>query len=602
MRLVLAAAAFGFLACGPLVLPAVAQSTDGLAAGRVALVVGASNYDEDRAAREAQGFLAPPSLPNAARDAEVVGDALEAAGFEVQRLVDPSKRDFLAAVTDFAARLRDAGEGGVGVFYFAGHGAQGRPPLERDIENYLIPVDADLVTEADLESEALGLSRISAALSAGDGGAVILILDACRDFALPQADRGAFNVRGLAEAKAAPGMLVAYSTRPGGVADDGPSGGNGPYAAALAREVRDARADRIEDVLIAVRNEVLTATGGDQQPWENSSLTNPVWIGGSPVLSSSADQIVFAALNGECEYAVFVRDYPSSALAGLARTRARGATPCDESSNGVVGGPSAPAHEDLAAAAFAAAASGASVAERVFAECADCPAMMAIPSGSFRMGSPAGEAGREDDEDDRAGPGGEQPRVTIPAFAVGRYEVTFAEWDACAADGGCSLRPEDHWGRGSQPANHVAWEDAQEYVRWLSAKTGETYRLLTEAEWEYAARAETSGPFSFHGAMAADDANFNGERTVEVGSYPANAFGLHDMHGNVFEWVEDCYAASYADAPTDGSAVTAESCTERVMRGGSWNYDPSRHRSANRAKSGHDHGHDYIGFRVARSL
>jgi formylglycine-generating enzyme required for sulfatase activity len=595
MRLLLLAAA-GFLTFGAGgSTPAQAQESS----PSLALVVGVSDYDVDRDAREAQGFVVPSDLANAARDAALVGDALEAAGFEVTRLENPTRRAFLAAVAKFAQDLQRAGDDAIGVFYYAGHGAQGRPPLERDIDNYLIPVDADLVTEADLDGEAVGLRRISASFSAEQVGAVILILDACRNFALPQANRAVLNPRGLAEASAAPGMLIAYSARPGGVADDGPAGGNGPYATALAREIRDSRGSRIEDVLIAVRNEVLDETDGDQQPWENSSLINPVWIGGVATAAASQDQVVFAALEAECEYASFARNFPDSALARLARTRARGAAPCDDVSDAAA--ETSPAGPADAASAFRTAARGSSVDDRIFRDCADCPEMAAIPGGAFRMGSPPTEAGREDDEDDREGEGGAPRRMNIAQFAVSRTEITYAQYDACVDDGGCSRRPEDFWGRGVQPVTDVAWSEAQEYVAWLSAKAGARYRLLTEAEWEYAARAGTESAFPTGDALSADDANVGSDRTVEVGSYPANAFGLYDMQGNVFEWVEDCYRPSYAGAPRDGSAIAAEVCSERIMRGGSWSYDASRARSANRGKSGHDHGHDYIGFRVARS-
>ncbi|MGD2133427.1 MAG: caspase family protein, partial [Maricaulaceae bacterium] len=265
-------------------------------------------------------------------------------------LDNPTKRQLLAGIGQFAERLRDGGEDAVGIFYFAGHGAQGRPPLERDIENYLIPIGATMATETDLESEAVGLSRVSATLSGAGAGAIVIIIDACRDFAMPQANRSSSNTRGLAEARALPGTLVAYSTAPGSIANDGPAGGNGPYAGALARELFAARQARIEDIFYSVRQEVLAETDGEQQPWENSSLVRRISVGPSddpgdtpgpvadnstpttPAVSSTmaVEQVVFAALAAPCEYAMFARDYPDSALRTLASTRSSGATPCDE--------------------------------------------------------------------------------------------------------------------------------------------------------------------------------------------------------------------------------------------------------------------------------
>jgi len=223
-----------------------------------------------------------------------------------------------------------------------------------------------------------------------------------------------------------------------------------------------------------------------------------------------------------------------------------------------------------------------------------------IPAGRFLMGSPDSEAGRDSDE------GPQREVVVSRPLAVGKFEVTFAEWDACVAAGGCSHRPSDRgWGRGNRPVINVSWADAQEYVRWLSRRTGRTYRLLTEAEWEYAARAGTTTPYSFGQTISPSQANYYGTglgRTQPVGSYPANAWGLHDMHGNVWEWVEDCWVDSYAGAPVDASqAVTTGGCTHRVSRGGSWLSGPRILRSAFRFSSVPGDGGNTAGFRLART-
>ena len=247
-----------------------------------------------------------------------------------------------------------------------------------------------------------------------------------------------------------------------------------------------------------------------------------------------------------------------------------------------------------------------------FKDCDECPEMVVVPAGKFRMGSPLLEADRNEDE-------GPQHGVTIPEpFAVGKYEVTFAEWDACVSAGGCGgYRPADRgWGRGRQPAINVSWEDAKAYVGWLSRKTGESYRLLSEAEREYAARAGTTGPFHFGSTISTDQANYNGnytygsgrkgvyrEKTVPVGSFPANAFGLHDIHGNVREWVEDCWHDSYAYAPSDGRPWdTRGDCYRRVLRGGSWDNLPGNLRTAVRLRSTAGFRNIYDGFRVSRTL
>jgi formylglycine-generating enzyme required for sulfatase activity len=246
-----------------------------------------------------------------------------------------------------------------------------------------------------------------------------------------------------------------------------------------------------------------------------------------------------------------------------------------------------------------------------FKDCPDCPEMVVIPAGEFMMGSPAGEEGHQSNE-------GPVRKVTIAKpFAAAKFELTFAEWDTCVAAGGCKHKPADQdWGRGKRPVLNVSWDDAKEYIAWLSKKTGRTYRLLTEAEWEYAARAGTTTPFSTGRTITTDQANFDGnstyggsakgvyrQKTIEVGSLnKPNAFGLHDMHGNVWEWVEDCYQDTYAGAPSDGRASSDVASCSRVLRGGSWFLDPRDLRSADRDGFSPGYRSNSLGFRVARTL
>lgn len=250
-----------------------------------------------------------------------------------------------------------------------------------------------------------------------------------------------------------------------------------------------------------------------------------------------------------------------------------------------------------------------------FKDCANCPEMVVVPAGAFMMGSPETERGRDRHE-------GPQHKVSIEKnFAVGKFEVTFQQWDDCVREGGCSTKPDDNgWGRGRKPVINVSWSDAKEFVAWLAKKTGKPYRLLSEAEWEYAARAQpkwnpTPPPFSTGPTIdyrqANYDANFtygrgNGgiyrQKTVDAGSMQRNAFGLHEMHGNVWEWVEDCYKNTYEGAPTDGSAVKGETCKLRVLRGGAWNYNPTALRAAYRYATFPELRVNMAGFRVARSL
>ena len=251
-------------------------------------------------------------------------------------------------------------------------------------------------------------------------------------------------------------------------------------------------------------------------------------------------------------------------------------------------------------------------AGEMFKDCDACPEMVVVPAGNFMMGSPASEEGRSENE-------GPRHRVTmLDAFAVGKYEVTFDEWEACVSDGGCNgYRPKDQgWGRGDRPVIFVNWEDAKSYVAWLSRKTGNSYRLPSESEWEYAARAGTTTPFHFGRTISPDQVNDKGdssyaggptgvyrEETVSAGSFPGNTFGLFDVHGNVWEWVEDCPHDSYAGAPSDGSAwTTGSDCSSRIFRGGSWGDPPKNVRAADRNYWTTDKRYHFIGFRVARTL
>ena len=252
-----------------------------------------------------------------------------------------------------------------------------------------------------------------------------------------------------------------------------------------------------------------------------------------------------------------------------------------------------------------------------FRDCEGCPEMVIVPAGSFTMGSPASDADRNDDE-------GPQHRVTISQpLAVGKFEVTRKEFERFASvthhrtEYSCWTVENREWkersGRGywdpgyrqtdRDPVACVNWGDAQAYVAWLSRKTGKRYRLLTEAEWEYAARAGTTSSFHFGKTISIDQANYYRRKTVPVGSFPSNGFGLHDMHGNAWEWVEDCWHDSYAGAPTDGSAWnTSGDCDLRIRRGGSFFNYPWILRSALRSWAATQLRSHYNGFRVARTL
>ena len=429
------------------------------------------------------------------------------------------------------------------------------------------------------------LSRMEAAGNALN----VVILDACRNNPFRSGFRS--GLRGLTRMPAPTGSLIAYSAGPGQAAEDG-DGRNSPYTLALA-EALEAPGLKVEEVFKRVRNTV-RKRGVQQTPWEESSLMGDFYFraGASAAASAASDRQSESSLEGRAKaafegakfvhtiaaYRLVVEQFPGHFYAALAQAQ------IDKMTGG------GPRPSDPAAPG------------RRFRDCEGrwCPELVVVPAGSFMMGSPASEEGRRNAE-------GPVHRVTIERpFAVGVYEVTFAEWDACVSGDGCGgYRPGDEgWGRGNRPVVNVSWNHAQAYLEWLSSKMEKKYRLLSESEWEYVARAGTKTAYHFGTGISLGQANYdrwNG-KTVPVGSYPPNAFGLHDVHGNVSEWVEDCWNTSYQGALTDGSAWKIGNCSERVQRGGSSSSTPKTLRSAFRHKSATGARYVNVGFRIARTL
>lgn len=285
-------------------------------------------------------------------------------------------------------------------------------------------------------------------------------------------------------------------------------------------------------------------------------------------------------------YSMFARDRPASA--GKARADPPEVTQGDKASAGDrAGSPNAPPST-----------------KALTRDCDVCPELVGIPAGSFTMGA--------NDVSDR-----EQPRhpVTISQpLAAGRHEITFDEWDACVRARACVHNPgDDGWGRGRRPVINVSWNDARQYTKWLSAMTGKHYRLLSEAEWEYLARSGITTPLDKPEVINAnqagdtsvmlltgDDLSRYKRQTMPVGSFRPNAFGLHDMHSNAWEWTEDCWNANYYGAPDHGGAWTTGNCGRHVIRGGTWTYRRGL-RSADRGQAPADMRSGLVGFRVARA-
>jgi formylglycine-generating enzyme required for sulfatase activity len=622
----------------------------GWAQKRVALVIG----------NDAYRFM--PALRNPGRDAGEVAAALTRLGFATTRLTNADAR----AMNDGLKRFAQSATGAEIVFvFYSGHGAQfeGR--------TWLLPVDARLDSREDVnDADLLALDRIAATLR--DKSAVrIIVLDACRDnpmvntlnlkIAEAQGFKNATLTKGLGRPITAVGDLVVYATQAGAVASDG-DGRNSPFAASLLKHIETSDLD-VRQLFFRVQEDVALTSKSKQLPEVSNSIIGEFKLKITVTVSrpdeaklADAAERAWAASKDTTNQAVledFIRRYGDSFYATLARARLEelqkaqvaAAVPAVEPARPPVA-PSAPVVDEAApppqpnatvaavAPPVAPAASGpcggsaatVSLAARapcplttaeerslkrkdVFKECAQCPEMVVVSPGSFMMGteSPREEWGHAPSEYPKHS-------VTIARqFAVGRFAVTFEEWDACVADGGCDgYRPDDQgWGRGRQPVIDVSWEQAQTYLGWLSRKTGRTYRLLTEAEREFVARAGTQYPFWWGASINTDQANYNGtqtyggaigefrRRTVPVDSFAPSPWGLYQMNGNVWEWVEDCFHDSYRGAPSDGSAWISGNCNWRVLRGGSWSDLPQNIRSATR--SWNQRG-EVVGFRVARTL
>lgn len=494
---------------------------------RIALVIGNGAYRDQ-------------PLNNPPNDARLIAATLKRLGFTVmggkpgEPLLDADQRAMKRAIRAFGEQLERAGAEGIGLFFYAGHAVQANG------KNYLIPVGAAIDREGDLEIEALSADSVLAQMTYARARVNLVILDACRNN--PYRGRFRATTRGLAEMSAPRGSLIAYSTAPGEIAEDG-ARANSPYSAALAEAMQQADVP-VELTFKRVRSAVMQATDESQVPWESSSLIGDFYFARAPIAAPPPQAP------------------PVQPAVGVSPRTYR--------------------------------------ALDVFRDCDDiCPEMVVVPGGTFTMGSPENEEGRFVDE-------GPQHPVRITAFAIGKTEVTFAQWDACVADGGCNRYHSDDrgWGREQWPVINVSWADAQVYAAWLSQKTGKPYRLPSEAEWEYAARAGTKTRYTAGDHITSSDANFYGmlAKTVKVGSYAPNAWGLHDVQGNVSEWVEDCYHKSYVGAPADGRPWIDDKCTSRVVRGGDWLIGPSNLRSAYRNYGEPRFRDSSFGFRVARTL
>lgn len=563
------------------VLPAEPQ--EAAPPARVALVV-------------ANGAYADAAVAEATAQGRAVAAALREGGFEVIAVENGARAETRQAIAAFAGKLRS---GAQAVVFYSGHAVQ-----QRD-RNFLVPISANPVQDAvDLDEviDPLIIARPSSAL---------VLVDASRDN--PWQARG----RGLRATEPLETIAVMFTAAPGKtVADSGPRGNR-----AVEEWLKAIRTPGLDMAAAVgrVRDAVARASRRNQQIWLSSEPPKGlvVTLLGQPAAAAQqANRAVILSPNNAdaspdafelafwetirnsenaSEYRAYLDAYPNGRFSALARTREqlyRGKPGAAAAS--AAPPPAAPPPAAPAPAASAPAASAPKAAP--IRDCSDCPELTAIPPGSFQMGS--------NDLYEFEKP---VHPVTVRGFYLGTREVSLDEWDRCVNEGGCNYRPDDRGlGRGKRPVTDIHWNDANAYLAWLSARTGKRYRLPSESEWEYSARAGTTTTYPWGQSLEKDRANCLGcnepprRSAVASGQYPPNAFGLYDMAGNAAEWVADCWSENYRAAPRDGSAYVVPGCRERVLRGGSFNNDPRYLRSAARFKYEADVRFYTNGFRVAR--
>ncbi len=588
-------------------------------AARQALVIGNDNY------------TSVSKLQKAGNDATAMARELKAAGFTVQLHRDLNYRSMVRTVETFTAGIKGGDEV---VVFFAGHGVQIKSGV------YLLPTDIEATTESEVEKTSYELNALTEKLSDAKAAFSLVMVDACRDNPLPKKQgRSVGTSRGLSAIEPPKGQMVVYSASKGQMALDGLSEKDKNPNSVFTREfvARMKKPGlRIEDLMREVQDAV-EALAGTVQHEQRPALYNeargnfyffgPTTVQVAPGKPETSDaqieqQAWTAAQSGNTAagYSAYLEEYPKGRFAAAARV-ARASLVAAVAPTAPVAPPKA---SSVTQQSVLPVASG-----QIIKDCADCPEMVAIPSGIFRMGSTGGEY-------DRSTGGREGPLHEVRigySFALGRHELTRGDFGLFVTatgyktqaerSGGCFIWNGSKWDldaskfwqnpgfsqTDSHPVVCVSWNDAQAYLAWLNQKVpGKGFRLPSEAEWEYAARAGSSGKWSFGDdeSKLGDYAWFelnSGGKTNPVSQLRANAFGVYDMHGNVKEWVQDVFHEDYHGAPSDGSAwVRDGNQMRRMVRGGSWDYHQVHLRSAYRNYVAPASRDLTTGFRIARTL
>ncbi len=538
-------------------------------AGRSAWAVPAAPAAVDRAEKRTalvigNGEYASSPLRNPINDARSMANALKALSFDVTIRENLNQKEMKKEIQAFGEKLQ---KGGVGLFYFAGHGVQVNG------HNYLIPVGASIEHEKQVEYEAVDLGSVLGEMDYARNRLNIVILDACRDNPFARSFRSVSQ--GLASINAPSGTLIAFATAPGSVANDG-TGENGIYTGELVKVMMQPGV-KIEDVFKQVRAVVRETTRGKQVPWESSSLEGDFYFRYPPPGTAAA---------AKPSPAVTAPGVPPGQVPAQPEPVSRSEKPVKTL--------------------------------KTWKEPVTGLEFVWIPGGCFLMGSPQTEKDRYEDE-------GPVHEVCVDGFWMSRTEVTNGQFRKFDKDHDSKSYSGHSLNGDTQPAVFVTWWDANNFAQWLTGQNGGqyTFRLPTEAEWEYGARAGADAPtywgddqaracqyenvadrsaqkqFGVKGAYECDDGY---AATAPVGAFRANGMGLYDMLGNVAEWCSDVYTVdAYVKHDRRNPYFGNESFGQsRVIRGGFWHGGPQSTRSAMRGSGMPEKSTDDLGFRLVR--
>ncbi len=619
-----------------------AQSIDASAyVPRTALIIGNSDYESS-------------PLGNPKNDAMDMAAALRGLGFKVLLETDANQETMLAAIRHFEDTLRT--RRGVGLFYYAGHGVQ------IDGTNYLVPIGTNIQRDYEARSRAVPADLVVGAMQFAGNPTNIVLLDACRNNPFARSFRSASS--GLARMSAR-GIFIGYAAEPGQVALDG-GGRNGVFTKHLLEHIQR-KGLELSGVFKRVIGGVQDETRGLQSPWQEGSFKGDFYFvpslpSAAPENAELADRLEAESMLWESvresnrfqDLVAYLETYPDGVYAPLARKGLQAQDLPTKSSadaertppgmahltvrsnvlgdqvylDGIAKGPTRldlelppgeyslrvekPGYVPYESKVTLVASSDPSIVRAslvpmegfgarsfrdVLRDGSRGPVMVWLPAGSFSMGSPSSERRRNSDE--------RSIEVSVSRVAIGKYEVTFEEYGMFSR---ATARHRAHnapWGKGRLPAVNLNWLDAMAYAEWLSENTGKRYRLPTEAEWEYAARAGSAAAYPWGDAVGKNRANcggcgsnWDGKQATIVGTFEPNEWGIYDTSGNVWEWTCSEYQAGYTGA--ERACISVDSNAKRVLRGGSWRSRPEKIRSGERDRGWAADRSNEVGFRLAR--